>query len=224
MNRAIGLFAGFAVMAALLSGCALTRSTLNIGVPTSRNPDAGDCITISQVSDHRHFEEKPKIASIPSLKYPADIRDESIRLRAVGRKRNGYGKALGDYLLPPDTSILVLTQNTVVNALRESGFRVYDTGEYCGQFTSIMISIDQFWLWMTPGFWSGLAEFEVIARISHLSTPNEPGDFTIRGYAREHHIIYVEKLIDQGLLEMGKDLRMKLSSPNKALHTDAPRQ
>ncbi|WP_336605487.1 hypothetical protein [Stutzerimonas stutzeri] len=49
--------------------------------------------------DERTFESKPRSAGIPSLK-GGEINDTSITERAFARKRNGFGKALGDVVLP----------------------------------------------------------------------------------------------------------------------------
>jgi hypothetical protein len=48
------------------------------------------------VTDQRTFEARPRDASIPSLKEEADLTNRAITVRAIARKRGGFGMALGD--------------------------------------------------------------------------------------------------------------------------------
>ena len=60
----------------------------------------GKEIFIESVTDERIFQENPKSQDIPSLGLGGSANaTEIIRKRAIGRKRNTYGKALGDILL-----------------------------------------------------------------------------------------------------------------------------
>jgi len=142
-----------AVTALTLAGCATSRGVLDLQVPELPNPSSSQAIKITDVADRRVFEIKPKRPSIPSLRND-EINDPKITLRAVARKRNGYGAALGDILLPEERTVEQLTREALVNALRSSGYRVVTIGEP-GYETATPISaeIQQFWAWMTPGFW-----------------------------------------------------------------------
>ncbi len=56
-----------------------------------------------KVEDDRKFQDKPASADIPSLKGEQSNATVEEKARAVARKRNGYGKALGDILLKDET-------------------------------------------------------------------------------------------------------------------------
>lgn len=142
-----------AATALILTGCATSRGVLDLNVPDLPNPTSSQAVKIMTVTDKRVFEIKPKKPSIPSLQND-EINDPKITHRAVARKRNGFGAALGDILLPEGQTVEELTRAALVNALRDSGYRVVSSGEP-GYDTATPVSaeIQQFWAWMTPGFW-----------------------------------------------------------------------
>lgn len=142
-----------AATALFLTGCATSRSVLDITVPDVPNPAGSQAVKIIEVVDKRPFELKPNNPAIPSLQN-GEIKDPTITRRAVARKRNTYGAALGDVLLPEGQTVTELTRSALVNGLRESGYMVVAAGEP-GYDTAIPVSaeIEQFWAWMTPGFW-----------------------------------------------------------------------
>ncbi len=89
-----------------LSACAASRSEVAIPGQSSAQQETGVAVVLLPPVDARRFEAAPKVPSIPSLKEPTQITDIQITARAVGRKRNGYGMAMGDVLLtPPQTAL-----------------------------------------------------------------------------------------------------------------------
>jgi hypothetical protein len=141
------------VVATLASGCATSRGTLDVSQTAVENPGTGVAVAIVRVSDKRSFELDPRQADIPSLKN-GEIHNEAITSRAIARKRNGFGKAMGDILLPEGETVTELVKTTVTNALRKSGYRVIDSAD--PEFTHavpIEVDINEFWAWMQPGFW-----------------------------------------------------------------------
>ena len=80
-------------------GCATTRGVMDVQEEVSANPETGIAVKFARVTDARRFEIDPRQADIPSLKND-EIDDPAITSRAIARKRNSYGKALGDILLP----------------------------------------------------------------------------------------------------------------------------
>ena len=160
----------FLWMACLMMGCAMTRGILNVPFPTAANPAAGPSVKIVRVSDERTFELKPRIPSIPSIK-DGNITDKTITARAIARKRNGYGAAMGDILLPEGETVEGLVKAAVTRACRESGYRVVDQNE-TGFPSAIPLeaSVQQFWAWFTPGFWTidtdFIAEVKIVGDVS----------------------------------------------------------
>lgn len=148
----INRFLFVALIAVFMSGCATSRSEIGLATP---EPQAGtrsaepDTISILSVTDDRVFEVEPAKPSIPSLGFGgADEASAAVRARAVGRKRGGYGQALGDVLLEEGTTVTGVIQEQVAAAAREAGYRVVEPGE--ADFT-LDVAIDRFWSWVDPG-------------------------------------------------------------------------
>ena len=173
----------FALACLSLASCATTRGTLDVPLRVSSNPQEGQAVKLVRVTDQRPFELKPRDASIPSLK-GGEIDDPAITSRAIARKRNTFGKAIGDILLPEGRTVEELATSALVRGLRESGLRVLEAGAegYDGA-TSLEADIDQFWMWFTPGFWAAHIEFEARITITGSIEPFTQGE-EFRGYIR----------------------------------------
>jgi len=157
---------GFALVLLLaLNGCATSRGMVSIQVPAALPSTSARTLTIAQISDDRTFEIKPSEPSIPSLKND-EISDTAITARAVARKRNSYGKALGDILLPEGQTVAMLVEQALTSAFTEAGYRVVAAGEPgYDEAARVSASIEQFWSWFTPGFWAAHLEFETRVRL-----------------------------------------------------------
>ncbi|MGP9664737.1 hypothetical protein ACT3TY_08940 [Halomonas sp. AOP22-C1-8] len=157
LNIYSGVVAVFCL--ALLSGCATSRSEIALTLPeenTSQYISAGQEVIIGEVIDRRVFEEAPREPSTPSLgKGGVSKASDETKARAVGRKRNGYGKALGDVLLENGQTVDEVVRSSLTLALRESGYNVltHSTG-VVADTPIIDVYIDEFWAWFNPGFWA----------------------------------------------------------------------
>lgn len=171
----LGLMALALLALPMVSGCATSRGTVNISVPSSANPAAGTAVRIASVTDNRKFEISPSNPATPSLK-DNRIHEKAITSRAIARKRNGYGKALGDILLPEGDSVENLTRNVVTRSLREVGFRVIEADQAgYDKAIPLNVGIDQFWAWVEMGFWALHLDFESKIQISGPVTPFKDG-------------------------------------------------
>lgn len=150
-----------------LSGCATSRSVLDIQPPAGQPGQAnGKKVYINAVADNRSFQTNPATPDIPSLD-PSEDQSDSIKSRALGRKRNAYGKALGDMLLKDGESVQSLTYKSIQEAFLEKGYTVIDNKEQITKDTYVVnASIDKFWAWMNPGFWSLTLSSEISTEIS----------------------------------------------------------
>ena len=149
-----------ALMLLLAGGCATSRGILDVRVSDSQNPASGPAVAIARVTDKRVFEENPRDPSIPSLK-GSEIGDRSLTARAIARKRNTYGKALGDILLPEGRTVEDVVREALVKSFREAGYRVVDgSAGSDGAVVPVEADIDQFWSWLVPGFWAVSMKFE----------------------------------------------------------------
>jgi hypothetical protein len=136
-----------------LSACAVDRSTVSVEAPENiSNPVNGVEVTIS-VMDDRVFEFQPATPDIPSLSED-EIVNEDIKARAIARKRNTYGKALGDVILPEGQTVAGIMEKALENAFRSAGYRVMEPGDPAYD-TAIPVEakVIQFWSWIDWGFW-----------------------------------------------------------------------
>jgi uncharacterized lipoprotein YajG len=136
----------------LLGGCATNRGVLNITVRPSTETvqPTGKEVFINSVVDKRVFEEKPRYPSTPSLNPGKEI-NEGIKLRAIGRKRNSWGKAMGDLVLKEKQTVETLIASCIKQAFIEKGYKVLDSREQVTNKTYVVdAQIDKFWSWMVP--------------------------------------------------------------------------
>lgn len=138
----------------MLGGCATSRSVLDVppiqaGASSAAN---GKEVFINSARDKRMFLENPSEPNIPSLD-PSEAQDANIKLRSVARKRNTFGKALGDIVLKEGQTVESLTSAAIRQAFIEKGYRVVDSKDKVTPNTQIVdANISKFWSWMNPGF------------------------------------------------------------------------
>ncbi|MGN6512432.1 MAG: hypothetical protein ACTHKZ_02500 [Lysobacteraceae bacterium] len=148
----------------MLGACATSRSTLSLQLPEQGTYVTGDKIAqIEAVTDARHFEADPDDPGTPSLKGGDKYAlDAAGREKAIARKRNTYGMAIGDILLDGSDTVPSLTRELVAQGLRERGYRVLAPGESAPDGTlPVRVKVDEFWAWFTPGFWAATIEARV---------------------------------------------------------------
>jgi uncharacterized lipoprotein YajG len=143
----------------LLAACATNRSQISLTVPPhAATASVGDerLAVIITVADQRMFEERPRDPSIPSLKRgDRHALDSEGRKAAVGRKRNSYGKALGDIVLRPPQTVETITRQLLQTGLTGLGYRVLDAAAPAPEGALVIdVGIEEFWAWFTPGFWA----------------------------------------------------------------------
>jgi len=166
-------------------GCATNRGIIDVRMTVPPNPSSGKTVRLTKVTDQRKFEASPRSASIPSLR-GNDVYNKAITIRAIARKRNGYGKALGDIVLPEGRTVEDLVREALTTAFRESGYRVTESAT-SSQPDEIPVEseIEQFWAWVTPGFWAMSMEFEANVRIKGNVGTFSNGQ-AVRGYIELH--------------------------------------
>lgn len=150
----------------LLGGCATNRGVVSLSLPASEKPaeSNGKEIYISSVRDQREFQINPRSADIPSLD-PTEDQGDNIKLRAVARKRNGFGKGLGDIVLKEGQTVESLVRDSLMQALSENGFKVIDKKTDVTDQTYVLdVKIIKFWSWMNPGFFA-------LSLSTEISTP-----------------------------------------------------
>lgn len=168
----------FATSALFFTGCATKRGEVALQVPAATKaevaPSNGKQVYINSVVDKRIFEVKPPEPSIPSLD-PSEAQSDAIKARAVGRKRNGYGMALGDILLNENQSVSSVIKDSLKEALMGKGYQVIENKEQITPQTYIAdVKILKFWSWMNMGFWalSISCEIETDVDLKQEGAPN----------------------------------------------------
>lgn len=155
MKTTNGLVATVLVCLAL-GGCATSRAVLDVSAPgsTSAAQPNGKTVLINSPRDMRIFQVSPSSPDIPSLD-PSEQQNDAIRLRAVGRKRNTFGKALGDILLAEGKTVETLISRSITQAFADLGYQVITEKSAATNETFVVdATINKFWAWMNPGFWA----------------------------------------------------------------------
>jgi hypothetical protein len=153
--RSLLLIAIFAV----LTGCATSRSEIKlsspVAVPTDTVVSNGKTIVIRSVQDERVFEQAPTDPSTPSLGLEGSAKASAdTKSRAIGRKRNTWGKALGDVLLQNGQTVESVIRENLKAAFEQAGYQV-KTEDTAGPSPLLVdVHIKQFWSWFQPGFWA----------------------------------------------------------------------
>ncbi|WP_316978949.1 hypothetical protein [Shumkonia mesophila] len=142
-------------MAAVLGGCAVGRSVVPLDQAQAiQNPVSGIAVKIKSVEDARVFEAAPKDPSTPSLQ-DGEIGNSAITARAIARKRGGFGKALGDILLPEGQTVAAVMEDSIGNGFRKAGYRVLQPGDQgYEQAVTVDAWVRQYWTWVNLGFWA----------------------------------------------------------------------
>jgi len=151
MKVLIKFVVSFAVVISLV-GCATSRSVLDIPPPSGQAGQPNNKrVFINSATDKRVFQSNPSSPDIPSLD-PSEDASDKIKLSAIGRKRNGFGKALGDILLKEEQTVESLSTDAIKQAFIEKGYTVVSRKDISKDTYIVDADIEKFWSWMNPGF------------------------------------------------------------------------
>lgn len=207
----IRLAVGIAALT-LLAGCATSRSEVDVNVASLNANQAaaasnGKKVLISTV-DERVFQIDPRSPDTPSLKND-EVTDRSITERAIARKRNGYGKGLGDVLLPSGRTVSQLVNESVAAAYKQAGYQVV-TESGTPDAATVKVHIVEFWSWFTPGFFS-----VDVSNKSHLRIETS-GTTTLNVVTRKNESMQAvtesdwKKITEAGLQEVSRETLKQL--------------
>ena len=148
----------FLLFCAAVAGCATSRSELTLNSPPTTQTAAVTMerpVVIRSIKDERIFEQAPSDPSIPSLGFEGAAQASTdVKSRAIGRKRNSFGKALGDVLLENGQTVESVVRDNLTAALQQAGYRVEEAGSASASAIVIDVHIKEFWAWFQPGFWA----------------------------------------------------------------------
>ncbi|AUT65085.1 flagellar biosynthesis protein [Paraburkholderia terrae] len=146
--------ASVSLVVSILAGCAAGRTTVDVSVPQGTNPTTGKYVRIDSPQDKRTFTVAPPSADMASLD-PAEDSSDASKARAIGRKRNGYGKALGDVVLPEGKTVSGLVESALATGFQQAGYIVVKQGDpNFDAAAPVTAQVVDFWAWFQPGFWS----------------------------------------------------------------------
>lgn len=204
-------------IALFLSGCATTRSTIDVSVPQPQQVSAKGSVNILEVRDMRRFESAPRDPSVPSLQNPTDMNNPAITSRAVARKRGGYGKAFADILLPEGRSVEQVVRQAATKAFTEKGYAVVSEGSPdFSMALPVSIEIKQFWSWFSPGFFQVSVEFlgDLVLKGDALAGGNEQ---SVRGYSTVKGMAITDsewqEVLQNGVQDLIENMKIKIKRP-----------
>lgn len=179
-------FCGAIILMASLSACATSRSVIEIKpeAPASAAAAGAPAVRLGKVTDARLFDAAPPEPSTPSLS-SSDINNDALKARAVGRKRNGYGMALGDVMLPEGQTVSGLLGAATESGLTSAGFRVLHKGDPgYDNAAAVDVWISKYWTWVTLGAFEGTFHTDAEVELSS-SLPAFKQKTVARGHAEE---------------------------------------
>jgi len=165
----------------ITSGCVTGRRTVSLPVTPVTGPGATKgAIFVGAIEDHRGFQNKPSVASIPSIDGDVTKVAKAQLATMIGRQRNAYGKAMGDIALPDGDSVMQRMQALLEAGLKRHGYSISATATAANTATA---KITEFWAWCTPGMWSVPFEANVACDFT-LSHGGVTTDLMVRGHGR----------------------------------------
>ncbi len=170
----------------LLTGCATSRGYLNITIPqeTTAAKENGMQVYIRNITDNRDFQARPSSPDIPSFGSKKDIGKEDLKNRAIGRKRNGYGKAMGNIFLDENQNVQGVIYEAARNALISLGYEVTNSKEKARADAIVMdITVDKFWSWINIGAWTLRIDTAIRTTVSE---PTLSKTFVVDTLAQNH--------------------------------------
>ncbi len=167
----------------LTSGCVTGRRSFGVDVPAaesySKNPSKGP-ISVGPVTDARAFENKPDSPSTPSIDGDVTLLTAEAKSTFIGRQRNGFGHAMGDIVLPKGQNVQGKVADLLREGLKRRGYTVVD-----GAPTTVSAEVQQFWTWMTPGFFALSFEAQISCTVT-VTKEGKPFSYVVKGYGLNH--------------------------------------
>jgi len=176
----IGVAAG-----CLTSGCVTGRRSFSVNVPPAESVaknTAKGAIAIGQISDERHFENKPDEPSTPSINGDVNQLSATARSTFIGRQRGSFGHAWGDIVLPEGQTVQGKVADLLREGLKRRGFTIADA---TATDNSASAEIQQFWTWMSPGFWALSFEAQIKCKVT-IVHGGKATSIIVKGYGLNH--------------------------------------
>ena len=132
MKKNLAMLSLAGVTRLFLSGCATNRGVVRLEQAAAQTPvqATGKTVFIDTVTDRREFQENPSSQDIPSLGFGGSAAATAdIKRRAIARKRNTFGRALGDILLEEGQTVETVIRDALKRSFAELGYTVLEYKE-----------------------------------------------------------------------------------------------
>jgi uncharacterized lipoprotein YajG len=177
----------------LLSGCVTGRRSFDVGLEAgslgAAAPANKGALLFGEVTDSRHFENKPGDPSTPSVHGDVNQLSADERSRFIGRQRNGFGHAMGDIVLPDGKTVKTKIVEIMGEGLRQRGYAVVAAGP---ALATVSVDVQDFWTWTTPGFFALSFEARIGCKVT-VTGNGRTATFQVRGYALNHGQVAKDK-------------------------------
>jgi hypothetical protein len=199
----------------LLSACVTGRRSFDVGLESGTEAPAPPAtkgeLVFANVTDARHFENKPGDPSTPSVNGDVDALSPEERSRFIGRQRNGFGHAMGDIVLPDGKTVQTKMIEIMSDGLRRRGYSVAAALPAQG---TVQVEIQDFWSWFTPGFFALSFEARIACKVT-IACNGKTATFEVRGYALNHGQVAKDKnwqeAYEEAFADFLKDFDLQLA-------------
>lgn len=207
----IKLILGFIALH-FLTGCVVGTRMIELPAPdAAMNAGASGEIYIASIVDNRTFEQAPSSPSTPSV--DGDLASTSAEQlsQLIGRQRNGYGKAMGDVALPEGQSVVTKMRELLTKALEARGYNVSNNSSAA---KVLDVTIQEFWAWFSPGFWSVSFESRLAVNLE-VTNNSDKTNISAKGYGRNNGQVASDAnwqlAYERGIRAFYEDLDSKLA-------------
>lgn len=200
----------------VLSGCATSISELSL--ETNRyqqlqTQSATKSVYIRSVSDERFCNPQTRDPSVASMMCDNPHEKE----KAIGRKRNGFGKALGGFILSGDQTVQGVTREVIEKALSDNGYSIVkDRSDINSNTLVIDVTVKQFWAWTQMGFWYLMLHGDVVANINLENSSTK--ELSVEGHYQEGFQTGMDsnilKVLQEALARFYDDAKSKFAKLN----------
>nr|WP_320048716.1 hypothetical protein [uncultured Desulfuromonas sp.] len=166
------------------------RSEIHLQIPamSATGGSQGGVVVLGKITDLRHFEDRPAVASTPSVAQggAASLSAEE-RLYYIARVRDGYGKARNNIFLDPAQPVDQVVRELLTKSLTGLGYKVVDKNSAGKNALRIDVDIDKLWgyIEVKGGGWGGSLPKMAgqIKTVLKVKGPNGSGRYDVSGTA-----------------------------------------
>ena len=194
------------------------RSEIKLNIPEMGAGTAnGQVVFIGEVTDNRHFEDRPAEASTPSIA-EGGLKSTTAEERRfyIARVRDGYGKARNNIGLERSQPGEDVLRDLLTKCLQAKGYQVVRNKDEAGGKAIVMdVEIDELWgyIEVVAGGWSGSIPKMAgrVRTVLKVKGPGGRGRYEVSGTALHKFGFMTEKhwtlMFEELFTDYGKNLQ-----------------